>query len=100
MSLAKGLGLAPTVFLDVVSGGALDSGYLQAKAAAILSADYTANFALRTAAKDARLVAADAAEAGVRLYLAAAVAERFQQALEQGHGDEDLAATYFASFDR
>jgi 3-hydroxyisobutyrate dehydrogenase len=100
MSLAEGLGLAPTVFLEVVSGGALDSGYLQAKAAAMLSGDYTANFALRTAAKDSRLVVADAAGAGVRLYLAAAVAERFQQALEQGHGDEDLAATYFASFDR
>lgn len=99
MSLAEGLGLAPTVFLDVVSGGALDSGYLQAKAAAMLSADYTANFALRTAAKDAQLVVADAADAGVRLYLASAVAERFQRALDQGHGDEDLAATYFASFD-
>jgi len=78
---------------------ARDSGYLQAKAAAMLSADYTANFALRTAAKDAQLVVADAAEAGVRLYLASAVAERFQRALDQGHGDEDLAATYFASFD-
>jgi 3-hydroxyisobutyrate dehydrogenase len=100
MSLAEGLGLAPGVFLDVVSGGALDSGYLQAKAAAMLNADYTANFALRTAAKDARLVVADAAKAGVRLYLATAVAERFQRALDQGHGDEDLAATYFASFDR
>ena len=46
----------------MVSGGALDSGYLQAKAAAMLSGDYTANFALRTAAKDSRLVVADAAE--------------------------------------
>lgn len=100
MSLAEGLGLDPSVFLDVVAGGALDSGYLQAKAAAMLRADYTPSFALRTAAKDAQLVVADAAEAGVRLYLATAVAERFQRALDQGHGDEDLAATYFASFDR
>jgi 3-hydroxyisobutyrate dehydrogenase len=99
LTLAEGLGLDPRVFLDVVSGGAMDSGYLQAKAAAMLAKDYTPNFALGTAAKDARLVLADAAAAGIRLPVAAGVAERFERALAQGHGDEDLAATYFASFD-
>jgi 3-hydroxyisobutyrate dehydrogenase len=31
--------------------------------------------------------------------MAAAVAERFHRAAELGHGGEDMAATYFASFD-
>ncbi|NUQ87450.1 MAG: NAD(P)-dependent oxidoreductase, partial [Glycomyces artemisiae] len=33
------------------------------------------------------------------LDLAEAGAERFRRASAQGHGDEDMAATYFASFD-
>jgi 3-hydroxyisobutyrate dehydrogenase len=34
---------------------------------------------------------------GVRLDVAAAGAERFRRATEQGHGDDDMAASYFAS---
>ncbi len=99
LALARGLGLDPRLFPEIVAGGPLDSPYLQAKAAAILTGDYTPNFAVRSGEKDARLILQAAESAGVRLDLAAACRERFRRAVEQGHGEEDIAATYFASFD-
>ena len=94
VSLAEGLGLDPGLFPRTIAGGGLDSGYLQAKSAAILSGDFSPNFGLATAAKDARLILRDATAAGVRLDVTAAIAERFQRAIEAGHGDKDMAATY------
>lgn len=99
LALAKGLGVDPMSFLDAVAGGGLDCGYLRVKGAAILQEDYTANFALTTAAKDARLIVAAGAAEGVRLDVAQAGVNRFARAEEQGHGAQDMAATYFASFD-
>jgi len=99
LALAEGLGVDPQAFLGTVAGGPLDMGYLQMKAAMILSGDFTPSFATTTAVKDARLIVAAGEQAGVRLDVAAAGAERFRRAAAQGHGDEDMAASYFASFD-
>jgi 3-hydroxyisobutyrate dehydrogenase len=99
LALAKGLGVDPQDFLDAIEGGPLDLGYLRVKAAAILSGDLEPNFAVTTAEKDARLIVEAGERAGVRLDVAAAGAERFRRAAAQGHGDEDMAASYFASFD-
>ncbi|WP_328898835.1 NAD(P)-dependent oxidoreductase [Streptomyces sp. NBC_00441] len=96
LNLAEGLGVDPRTFLDVVKGGPLDSGYLQAKSAAVLDGDLTPSFALSTALKDTRLVLDAAAQAGVRLDLAAASAARFERAEAAGHGEEDMVATYYA----
>lgn len=101
LALAEGLGVDPAGFLDAVEGGPLDMGYLRAKAALILGGGLTPpSFATTTAEKDARLIVAAGERAGVRLDVAAAGAERFRRAAEQGHGAEDMAASYFASFDR
>jgi 3-hydroxyisobutyrate dehydrogenase len=97
LSLAEGLGLDPKLFPSTIAGGGLDSGYLQAKAGAILSGDFSPNFALANAAKDAQLILRDAEAAGVRLDLTSAIAQRLQRAIEAGHGDKDLAATYLVS---
>lgn len=99
LALAKGLGVDPRGFLDAVAGGGLDSGYLRAKSAAILDDDYTPSLALTTAAKDARLIVSAGEAADVRLDVAQAGANRFDRARERGHGEQDMAATYFASFD-
>jgi 3-hydroxyisobutyrate dehydrogenase len=75
-------------------------GYLRAKAGLILDGKLSpASFAVTTAVKDARLIVAAGEENGVRLDVAAASAERLARAAEQGHGDEDMAAAYYASFD-
>lgn len=99
LALAKGLDLDPRAFLDAVAGGPLDSPYLRMKSELILSGDYPASFTVSAARKDAQLIAEAAEHAKVRLDLAAAAAERFRRAEVQGHGDEDGAAVYFASFD-
>lgn len=98
LALAEGLGVEPQGFLDAVGGGPLDCGYLHAKARAITAGDYTPNFAVGTAAKDAALIVAAAEGAGVRLDVAAAGLDRLRRAAAQGHADEDMAASYFASF--
>ncbi|MEV7681794.1 NAD(P)-dependent oxidoreductase [Streptomyces sp. NPDC088341] len=99
LALAKGLDVDPRYFLEAVSGGGLDCGYLHAKSDAILKGDYSPSFTVTTAGKDARLIVEAGEAHGVRLDLAEAAAERFRRAAAQGHGDEDMAATYFASFD-
>jgi 3-hydroxyisobutyrate dehydrogenase len=98
LALADGLGVDPGSFLDAVAGGALDMGYLRSKADVIHSRDFSPSFAVSTAEKDARLIVAAGEEAGVRMDVAAAGAERFRRAAQLGHGDEDMAASYFASF--
>jgi 3-hydroxyisobutyrate dehydrogenase len=100
MALARGLEVDPQEFLGALAGGPLDLGYLRAKSAAILAGDFEPNFAVLTAEKDARLILDAAGRAGVRLDLVAAGVERFRRAADGGHGSEDMAASYFASFDR
>ncbi|MBL1092680.1 MULTISPECIES: NAD(P)-dependent oxidoreductase [Streptomyces] len=99
MALAKGLGVDPREVLAAVAGGALDVPYLRMKSDLILSGEYPASFTVSAARKDTRLITEAAHRAGVRVDLAEAAAERFRRAEAQGHGDEDGAAAYFASFD-
>ncbi|MFB4281694.1 NAD(P)-dependent oxidoreductase [Nonomuraea sp. MTCD27] len=98
LSLARGLGLDPDLVRQVVTGGPMDNAYFQAKSKAILEGDFTPSFTVRNAEKDTRLITAAAESAGVSLDLVAAAGERFRRAEAKGHGDEDMAATYFASF--
>lgn len=98
LALADGLGVDPQEFLDAVGGGPLDLPYLQAKAAAIRAQDWTPNFSVSGAAKDADLIVAAATAAGVRVDVAEGAAARFHRAADAGHGDADMAANYLASF--
>ncbi|MBL1082499.1 NAD(P)-dependent oxidoreductase [Streptomyces actinomycinicus] len=99
LALARALGVDPQNFFDVIDGGALDMAYLRAKSGLILEDRLSpAQFAVDTAAKDARLIVRAAERYGVRLDVAAASAERLERAAAQGHADEDMAAAYFASF--
>jgi len=100
LALAQALGVDPQSFFDAIGGGPLDMGYLRVKSGLILDDRLSpAQFAVTTAAKDARLIVEAGAANGVRLDVAAASAARLERAADQGHGDEDMAAAYFASFD-
>jgi 3-hydroxyisobutyrate dehydrogenase len=101
LALAEGLGVDPQGFYDLIKGGPLDAGYAHAKGALILDGTTgQTSFGLDTALKDTRLILDAARANGVRLDLAEAGAERFRRASEQGRGDDDMAASYFASFDK
>ncbi|TNY34970.1 NAD(P)-dependent oxidoreductase [Thermomonospora catenispora] len=96
LALAEALGVDPRLVIDVVAGGPLDSGYFQTKAAAMVNGDYEPAFALANAAKDTRLILEAARAAGVHADLAAGGLRRFERAMEKGHGDKDMAASYLA----
>ncbi|MFD7433967.1 NAD(P)-dependent oxidoreductase [Streptomyces sp. NPDC059861] len=101
LALARALGVDPQHFFDAIAGGPLDMGYLRVKSAMILDGRLSPpQFAVTTAAKDARLIVEAGERNGVRLDVAAAGARRLARAAEQGHGDEDMAAAYFASFEK
>jgi 3-hydroxyisobutyrate dehydrogenase len=99
LALAKALDVDPERFFQAIEGGAMDSPYLRMKAAAILGGDFSPNFTVQGAAKDLDLIVAAGQAAGVRMDVASAGAARFRRAAAQGHGGEDMAAGYFASWD-
>ena len=96
LSLARGLGLDPALFLDAVSGGAMDAPYVQLKGQAMLAGDWTPSFALSGAAKDAELIVQAGSDAGTEMAFTRAALGLLQQAVADGHGDKDMAAIYLA----
>lgn len=95
IALARGLEVDPLRFLAVIDGSPVNSPYAQLKGKAIAAANFEPSFALSMARKDVGLVLDAARRAGIEPEVARAVARLMDRALEQGHGDEDLAATYY-----
>ncbi|GHC50234.1 NAD(P)-dependent oxidoreductase [Streptomyces flavofungini] len=97
LALAEALGVDPALVVDAVAGGPLDSGFFQAKAAAMLKGDYATSFSVGNSVKDAELVVAAAESAGVAAEVSAAGLDRFRRAADAGHGDKDMAASYLVA---
>jgi len=97
IALAEGLGLDPRDFLATMEGSQIDTPYLHLKGEAMLERRLDPSFKLRLAEKDASLVLEAAQRAGVEARVAQAVREAFERGVELGHGDEDMAAVYFAA---
>jgi 3-hydroxyisobutyrate dehydrogenase len=101
VGLARALDIEPRAFLSAIEGGPLDCAYAQTKGAAMADENFEPPaFPLRLAAKDARLVLEAAREAGLTLPLMRATCSQFERSIDQGHGDEDMAASYWASRQR
>ena len=94
LALARALGLDPQVFLDAVKGGATDAPYVQLKGAAMLAGEFDPQFPLWGALKDATLVQEAGAAAGVDMAIAGVLREHFQRAVDAGHAEQDMAATF------
>jgi 3-hydroxyisobutyrate dehydrogenase len=99
IALAQQLGADPATFLEILDGAPMGSPYAQLKGKAILGDKLDdPSFPLELAAKDARLVLEAAAqEAGAEPKLARAATALFEAAVEQGHGEADMAAVYRAA---
>jgi 3-hydroxyisobutyrate dehydrogenase len=97
LAFSRALDVDPALVLGTVEGGAMDSPYLQMKGRAILEEAFDPSFPLRLAVKDADLVLEASREAGIDLPLIEVVRRQFERAVELGHADEDMAATYFAT---
>lgn len=94
LALARDLGLDPADFLAVIEGGAMDSPYVQAKGAAMLSGELEPSFTLEGAYKDVGLILEAAQDTHTELGLIPGVQAHFARAVEAGHADLDMAATY------
>jgi 3-hydroxyisobutyrate dehydrogenase len=94
LMLTRELGLDPAMFLEAIAGGAMDAPYVQLKGKAMLSGQFDPQFSLAGALKDMDLVLAAASEVGTELGLVPGVRAHLARAVEAGHGDLDMAATY------
>ncbi|RYB96851.1 NAD-binding protein, partial [Ciceribacter ferrooxidans] len=56
LAIARALGVDPALVIEALTGGPLDSGYFQAKGAAMLKGDFSTSFSVDNGVKDARLV--------------------------------------------
>ncbi len=91
VAFARGIGVEPERFLETIEGGPLGLPYARIKGN-MIEGEFPTSFSLTR--KDAGLVLEAADAQGLRLAITEAVAARFDEALEAGHGDEDLAAVY------
>ena len=90
----QALDIDPPRFLEHVSGAPFDMQYAHWKAELMLEGDFPVAFALKLAHKDVVLALEAAAAAGIELPLAEVTSRRQGAAIDEGHGDDDSAATY------
>lgn len=94
LTLARDLGLDPALFLEAVKGGAMDAPYVQLKGANMLAGRYDPAFSLAGALKDVDLILEAAKDSGTDLGLIPGVRDHMARAVDAGHGDKDMAATF------
>jgi 3-hydroxyisobutyrate dehydrogenase len=94
LALTRDLGLDPAMFLEAVAGGAMDAPYVQLKGRAMLAGEFAPSFTLGGALKDVDLIMAAAEDTGTELGLMPGIRGHLARAVEAGHGDLDMAATY------
>jgi 3-hydroxyisobutyrate dehydrogenase len=97
VALAEGLGIEPVKIFDSLDGGPLYAAYMRIKGQAMVDRAFEPSFSLKLAHKDAGLVLEAASELGLDLPLPALVEAQMRKAIELGHGEDDLSATFLAS---
>jgi 3-hydroxyisobutyrate dehydrogenase len=92
ISLARALGIDPNEVLDALSGGPLDMPYLQLKGKVMIERNFEPSFKASLAGKDAGLVLEAAERVELELPLVGAVHGAFEQTVELGHAEKDMAS--------
>jgi 3-hydroxyisobutyrate dehydrogenase len=72
----------------------MDAPYVQLKGKSMLAGDFPPAFKLAGALKDVDLILAAADDAGADLGLMPGIRNHFARAVDAGHGDLDMSATY------
>jgi 3-hydroxyisobutyrate dehydrogenase len=94
IAFTQALGLDSHLFVEAIDGEPLGSPYAVAKARAMIAEDYAPGFALRLGLKDVGLALDAAREHNLELPMTSAVARRFEQAIADGHANEDVASVF------
>ena len=97
VSLAETVGVDPGRFLEVIEGGPLGVPYAQMKGQMMIEERFPTSFSAILARKDAGLVLDAADDNGLRLPMTEAAAAHFDETINAGHGEEDMAAIYLAA---
>ena len=97
VALARSTGVDPARFLETIEGGPLGLPYAQLKGNMMIEEDFPTSFSARLARKDAGLVLGTAEANDLEMPIARAVAARFDEAIQAGHGEQDMAAIYRAA---
>jgi 3-hydroxyisobutyrate dehydrogenase len=90
VALARRLDLPTATVLDALGGGPLVSPWQAAKLQRIADGEFSAQFALSLALKDVHLALQAAGDA--RFAVLGCLADEWQQAVDQGLGEQDLTA--------
>jgi 3-hydroxyisobutyrate dehydrogenase len=97
IALAEGLGLDPALFLSTLAGSQSDTPYAHIKGEAMIRRDFTASFPVAGAAKDSALILDAATSCGISADVITAVRDKMRRAVDEGHGDDDMAAAYLVT---
>jgi 3-hydroxyisobutyrate dehydrogenase len=94
LRFARDLGLDPRRVVEILADAPIGSPYAVAKAASMLDGDFTTNFALKHAVKDASLALDAARDLAHELTLTASFIDSWSDAITKGAGDLDLSSVY------
>ena len=94
VAFANTIGVDPSRFLETIEGGPLGLPYAQLKGNMMIEEDFPTSFSANLARKDAGLVLDTAEAHDLQMPIAEAVAARFDEAIQAGHGEEDMSAVY------
>jgi 3-hydroxyisobutyrate dehydrogenase len=97
IAFAESIGVEPERFLEMIEGGPTGPAYAQVKGKMMIAREFDPAFSLALARKDAQLVLEAAERHGFDAALVEIVVRKMDEAIEAGHGDEDMAATIYAS---
>jgi 3-hydroxyisobutyrate dehydrogenase len=97
LALAEAIGIEPKVFLETIDGSPVGTVYAQLKGKLMIEREFPPAFSLKLAHKDAELVLEAAERVGFDAALAKVIDRKMEEAIEQGHGEEDMAAVFYAS---
>ena len=95
MALTRDLGLDPSLFLEAIAGGAMDAPYVQLKGKAMLSGQLrTRSSPWPARSRTSTWCWQRRRRRGTDLGLIPGVRAHLARAVDAGHGDLDMAATY------
>jgi 3-hydroxyisobutyrate dehydrogenase len=100
VAFAERLGVDPKNFLEAIDGTTVGSPYAQMKGPSMLERDFSqVSFGLELAHKDLGLIMEAAERHDADMPITRATKGSFAKAIDQGHGEEDMASVYFAHKD-
>lgn len=94
MALAKAAGLDQEVVVNAIKSGAAGSWMMENRSQFMINQSFIPGFGASLMLKDVKLTREHAESIGLDLPQLKLATERYQKLIDNGHGDEDMAAIY------